>query len=95
MALAREHHARVLVLDGDGDVRERLVVAQPDVERRPVALDQVLLEVESFDLAGRDDHVHVVDPGHELPHSVAQVTPALEVAAHPRAQRLRLPHVEH
>ena len=51
--LAREHHARVLVLDGDRDVRERLVVAQPDVERRPVALDEVLLEVERLDLGLR------------------------------------------
>ena len=49
--LAREHHARVLVLDRDGDVRERLVVAQPHVERRPVALDEVLLEVQRLDLA--------------------------------------------
>ena len=32
--LAREHDARVLVLHGHRDVRERLVVAQPDVERR-------------------------------------------------------------
>ena len=49
--LAREHDARVVVLDGDGDVRERLVVAQPHVERRPVALDEVLLEVQRLDLA--------------------------------------------
>ena len=51
--LAREHDARVVVLERDGDVRERLVVAQPDVERRPVALDEVLLEVERLDLARR------------------------------------------
>src|SRR4029077_5824351 len=34
--LAGKHDARVLVLDRDRDVRERLVVAQADVERRPV-----------------------------------------------------------
>jgi hypothetical protein len=43
MPLAREHHARVLVLDRDRDVRERLVVPQPDVERRPVPLDEVTI----------------------------------------------------
>ncbi len=59
--LAREHHARVLVLDRDGDVRERLVVAEPDVERRPVPLDEVLLEVERLDLAAGDDHLDVGD----------------------------------
>ena len=59
--LAGEHHARVLVLDRDGDVRERLVVAQPHVERRPVPLDEVLLEVERLDLAAGDDHLDVGD----------------------------------
>ena len=67
MPLAREHHARVLVLDRDGDVRERLVVAQPDVERRPVALDQVLLEVERLDLGAGDDHLDVGDARRQLP----------------------------
>ena len=61
VALAREHDARVVVLDGDGDVRERLVVAQPDVERRPVALDEVLLEVQRLDLVAGDDHLDVGD----------------------------------
>ena len=60
--LAGEHDARVLVLDRDGDVRERLVVAEAHVERRPVALDEVLLEVERLDLAAGDDHLDVGDP---------------------------------
>ena len=62
--LAGEHHARVVVLDRHGDVRERLVVAQPHVERRPVALDEVLLEVERLDLGAGDDHLDVGDPLH-------------------------------
>ena len=57
--LAGEHHARVLVLDRDGDVRERLVVAQPHVEGRPVTLDEVLLEMERLHLAARHDHLDV------------------------------------
>ena len=61
VALAREHDARVLVLDRHGDVRERLVVAQPHVERRPVALDEVLLEVERLDLGAGHDRLDVGD----------------------------------
>ena len=60
--LAREHHARVLVLDRDRDVRERLVVAQAHVERRAVPFHEVLLQVKRFDLAAGDDHLDVVDP---------------------------------
>ena len=62
VALAREHHARVVVVDRDGDVRERLVVAQLDVEGRPVALDEVLLQVQRLDLVRGDDHLEVGDP---------------------------------
>jgi hypothetical protein len=94
MALPREHDARVLVFERDGDVRVRLVVAQPDVERRPVALDEVLLEVERLALGLGDDHLHVLDAGDEIRDSEPGVAPA-EVGADPRPQRLRLPDVEH
>src|SRR5439155_24847749 len=60
--LPGEHHARVLVLDRDRDVRKRLVVAKPDVERRPVPLDEILLEVERLDLVLGDDDLDVLDP---------------------------------
>src|SRR2546422_10477530 len=60
--LAREHDPRVVVLDGDGDVRERLVVAQADVERRAVALDEILLEVQGLDLGVGDDHLDIGNP---------------------------------
>ena len=94
--LAREHHPRVVVLDRDRDVRERLVVAQAHVERRPVALDEVLLEVERLDLAAGDDHLEVGDPRHELrDRGAAVAAPRLEVGAHARPQRLRLADVEH
>ena len=96
VALAGEHDARVLVLDGDGDVRERLVVAQPDVERRPVPLDEVLLEMERLDLAAGDDHLEVGDAADEVRDRRAGVaTSLLEVRANPRAQRLRLADVQH
>jgi hypothetical protein len=95
MTLAGEHHARVLVVDRHRDVREGLVVAQTDVERRTMALDEALLHVQGFGLAARDDRLHVGDPLDELRHPEPGVAPALEVAPHPRAQRLRLPDVEH
>ena len=94
VALAREHDARVLVRERDRDVRERLVVAQPDVERRAVALDEVLLQVERLGLVPRDDDLEVRDPRRELRDGGPSVA-ALEVAAHARAQRLRLSDVQH
>jgi hypothetical protein len=94
MALSREHHTRVLVGQCYGDVRERLVVPQPDVERRPVALDEVLLEVERLRLGAGDDDLDVVDALRQLRCSHARVPP-LEVAADARTERLRLADVEH
>ena len=95
--LAREHDARVVVLDRDRDVRERLVVAQPHVERRPVALDEVLLEVQRLDLGAGDDRLDVGDPRRRAGRSPGALSlePGLEVLAHARAQRLRLADVEH
>src|SRR5262249_42050339 len=93
--LAREHHARVLVLDRDGDVRERLVVAQADVERGPVALDEVLLEVERLDLGASDDRLDVGAAVDELVDAEPGVAaPGLEVLEHARTEGLRLADVE-
>ena len=92
--LTREHDARVLVCDGHGDVRERLVVAKANVEGRAVPLDEVLLEVERLRLRSRHDHLDVRDPPHELRGPRTPVSP-LEVTAHTVSERLRLPHVEH
>jgi hypothetical protein len=80
----------------DRDVGERLVVAQPDVERRAVPLDEVLLEVQRLDLCLGDDRLDRLDaPGH-LPDPGARVARAgLEVGADARPQRFRLADVEH
>ena len=94
MPLAREHDPRVLVRQRHRDVRERFVVAEPDVERRPVALDEVLLEVQRLGLVPRDDHLDVRDERHQLRRPGASVA-ALEVAADARAERLRLADVDH
>ena len=92
--LAREHDARILVLDRHRDVRERLVVPQADVERGPVALDEVLLEVERLRLALRDDHLDARDARDEVADARAGVAAAVEVAAHAGPERLRLADVE-
>ncbi len=94
--LAREHHARVLVLDGHGDVGERLVVAQAHVERRPVALDEVLLEVQRLDLGAGHDRLDLDGLRGELLDPGARVAASrLEVLTDARPQRLRLADVEH
>ena len=94
VALAREHHARVVILDRDRDVRERLVVAKADVERWPVPFDEVLLEVERLHLVLGHDHLDVVHPFRELLDRGSRVVARLEVRPHPRPQRLRLSDVE-
>ena len=56
-------------------------------------LDEVLLEMERLGLALRDDHLDPMDPLHELADPGARVA-AVEVAAHPGPERLRLADVE-
>ena len=90
VALAREHHARVFVLRGDRYVGERLVVAKPDVEGRPVALDEVLLEVQRLDLVLGDDHLDVLDALGQLLDGRARVLALLKVRPDARAQGLGL-----
>ncbi len=94
VALTREHDPRILVRKGHRDVRERLVVAKPNVERRAVALDQVLLQMERFGLVPGDDHLDVRDASRKLRRSHPPVS-TLEVAADARSKRFRLADVQH
>ncbi len=55
VALAREVHARELLVERDRDERVGLVVAQADVEARPVLLDEALLGQQRLGLAGDHD----------------------------------------
>ncbi len=91
---AHERDARIRIADRQLQVREVLVVTQHDVERGPLALDQVRLEDQRLHLGIDDDHLevghladHPGDPG-VVPGRVA------EVRAHARAQRLRLADVD-
>ena len=74
VALAGERRARELVLDGDSDVRERLVVPKPHVERWPVPLHEVLLEVQRLDLGAGDDRLDLDRSRRELVYPGARVT---------------------
>ena len=61
--LAGEVDPRVLLVEADADVGVGLVVAQADVEARPVALDEALLGQQRLRLGGGDEGVDAVDPG--------------------------------
>ena len=63
VALAREVDARVVLVEADPDVGVGLVVAQPDVEQRPVALDELLLGEQRLGLGLGGDEVDLGRPG--------------------------------
>ena len=96
--LAGEVDARELLVEADPDVGIRLVVPQPDVETRPVALDEALLGEQRLGLGLRDeglDRLGSADqlgrPAHARPPAAAL---AGEVRRDPLADRVRLAHVE-
>ena len=91
----RDVHARERLVDRDLDVRIRLVVAQRDVEARPVLLDEIRLEHQRVRLGGKHDRLDVGDLPHEHARLRARERIRAEVAPHPRAQPLRLTHVQH
>src|SRR5206468_5399971 len=67
---------------------------EADVERRPVPLDQVLLEMQRLDLGVGDDHLDVGDAVRQLRDRRARVGARLEVAANAWAELLRLADVQ-
>ena len=92
VALTREVHARELLVERYADVRVRLVVAQADVEGRPVLLDEALLGEQSLGLVLGRDEVDRLDARQHLVRSACRA--AAEVRADPLADRLRLSDVE-
>jgi hypothetical protein len=93
VALAREVDAREVLVEADGDVGVRLVVAQPDVELRLVLLDEVLLGEQRLGLGDDHERLDVVDLLGQRGRAVHRRVG--EVAGHPLADRLRLAHVDH
>ena len=100
VALAGEVDPRVVLVERDRDERIGLVVAQADVEARPVLLDEALLGEQRLRLAAHD---HALDPLHARHHLLvagrtrSPPTPLRlgEVRRDPLADRLRLADVDH
>jgi hypothetical protein len=90
--LAREVDARELLVEADPDVGVRLVVAEADVEDRPVALDELLLGEERLGLGLGRDEVDVGDLGHHVGGSAA--AGLREVAGDALFDRARLADVQ-
>ena len=84
---------RGLVVAGDENVRERLVVAQQHVEARPQALDQVGLEQQRLGFRARRHELHR-GGGHDHPHDAVGLALQARVARHPLLQRARLADVK-
>ena len=95
LAPSAAHHPRPgpLVVDRDREERVALVVDQPDVEARPVLLDEAVLEHERLDVVADLDPLDGLGGRHHLGGAGRQVRP--EVVAQPAAQRLRLADVDH
>ncbi len=92
---AVEREPRKGVIRGQLDVRIALVVAQHDVEPRPMLLDQVVLEHQRFGLGARDRDLDARDRAHHRDGLRVLRAPALEIARHALAQVARLADVDH
>ena len=78
--------ARVLLGYRKLQVEVVLVVLQPDVEARPVVLDEVALEDQRLDLVGALHELEVVDAPHHLVDARGLRVPRREVLAQAVAQ---------
>src|SRR3954452_8164434 len=93
MALAREVHPREVLVRRDRDERIGLVVPQPDVETRPVLLDEVLLREQRLGLGRDEDELDRLDRVDHLERAAGHRV--REVARDPLLDRLRLADVDH
>ena len=92
VALAREVHAREVLVHRDRDERIGLVVAQADVEARPVLLDEALLGQQRLGLGGDEHELDALD---RVDHLVGAAGHRVgEVAGDALADRLRLADVD-
>ena len=91
---ARDEDLGVAVGERELDVRVGLVVAQQDVEARLALLDQVVFERQRLVLVGDGDVLEVDGLAHERAGLGIGLRRRQKVAAHPRAQVLRLADVD-
>ncbi len=96
LALRSTHDrgAGPLVVQGDGQERVALVVAQADVEPRLVLLDEAVLEHERLDVVADLDPLDGLRRGHHLGGAGGQVPGVLEVVRQALAEALGLAHVD-
>ena len=87
--LAGEVDPRVVLVEADADVGVGLVVAQADVEARPVALDEALLGEQRLGLGRGDEGLDAVDA-----RGQARLAAGREVRGDALADRARLADVE-
>ena len=91
---AHDHGAWPLLVERHREERVRLVVLQPDVEPRPVLLDEVVLEEERLDLVADLDPLDGLRGLHHLARPRQQRVRRGEVVRQPAAQALRLADVD-
>ena len=96
LALAAPHHHRPgpLVVHGDGQERVALVVAQPHVEARLVALDERVLQHQRLDVVADLDPLDGLGRRHHRRRPRRQRGRLHEVVREPRPQGLGLAHVD-
>ena len=75
MALAREVHAREVLVERDREERIGLVVAQADVEARLVLLDERVLGEQRLGLGGDEQELDLVDPADHLDRAARRPAP--------------------
>ena len=91
---ANQGDAREVLIERQLDVQVVLVIAQSDIEPRPVPLDHGLLEHERLLLGRGRDHLELVDARDHGGDVLRQHARGLEVIRHAVAQAQRLTHVD-
>ena len=94
LASPHDHGPRVLLVEGHGEERVALVVAQPHVEPRSVLLDEAVLEHERLDLVADLDPLDRHRGRHHLGRARVQVARVLEVVGEALAQARGLADVD-
>src|SRR5207245_8970029 len=90
-----EINARILLASSELDVGIGLVVAEQDVELRPVFLDQIVLEGQGFAFVADDNGLQVGDFARERASFGVNPARLNEIGAHAAAEVARFANVEH
>ena len=91
---AHDLDTREILLPVDLDVGKLAVVLEPDVVVRPVALDQLVLEDQRFQLGLGHPPGDVLDLGHQRLGFGVLLGRGMEIAAHPVLEHDGLAHID-